>query len=384
MVKRSALKTVGAVCLCAAMAPLSTSAFAVGDVLETPAMETQLAAQSLLLDIARAGERLVAVGERGHIIYSDDAGDNWVQAQVPVQVTLTSVTFPSENMGWAVGHSGAILHSADAGQTWDLQFDGFEGSELTIEFLEETLADLEARIEETEDEDERADLEWKLEELEFTLDDAMHDAEAGPWQPLLDVWFENNDHGIAVGSYGQIFRTKDGGETWENRAGSMQNPDRFHLNGIAEVHGGTLFIAAESGLVFRSTNKGESWEVVETPYHGSYFGVVGTGRTNEVLAFGLRGNIFRSENLGRDWEQIQTDANRTINSGHTAGGGEVALVANDGVVLTSSDGGKSFRTHTRASRHSYVGVLVLSDAGLVLVGERGALRTDARGRDFLL
>ena len=39
------------------------------------AMHLDKAASSLLLDIAVAGERLVAVGERGHILYSEDGGE---------------------------------------------------------------------------------------------------------------------------------------------------------------------------------------------------------------------------------------------------------------------------------------------------------------------
>ncbi|TVP59615.1 MAG: photosystem I reaction center subunit IV, partial [Halomonadaceae bacterium] len=130
MAKRSALKTVGAFCLCAAITPVSLPVLAMSDVLDTPAMTTHLAANSLLLDLSRAGERLVAVGERGHIVYSDDFGESWSQAEVPVSTTLTGVYFPGESKGWAVGHGGVILHSSDRGETWVKQMDGHEGSEL--------------------------------------------------------------------------------------------------------------------------------------------------------------------------------------------------------------------------------------------------------------
>ncbi|WP_295719731.1 YCF48-related protein, partial [uncultured Halovibrio sp.] len=102
------------------------SAHGVGDVLEVPALETDLAAESLLLDVEYAGERLVAVGERGHIVYSDNGGESWTQAEVPVSTTLTGVDFPEGNTeeGWAVGHSGVILHTSDGGETWNNQFDG--------------------------------------------------------------------------------------------------------------------------------------------------------------------------------------------------------------------------------------------------------------------
>ena len=50
------------------------------DVLDTPALKSALAAKSLLNGVAVAGKRLVSVGQRGHILYSDDGGKSWTQA----------------------------------------------------------------------------------------------------------------------------------------------------------------------------------------------------------------------------------------------------------------------------------------------------------------
>jgi len=56
-------------------------------------IESAKAVESLLLDVAHAGARLVAVGDRGHILYSDDDGASWAQAKVPTRQMLTSVFF---------------------------------------------------------------------------------------------------------------------------------------------------------------------------------------------------------------------------------------------------------------------------------------------------
>lgn len=76
------------------------------DVLDLPAKASALAQRSPLLDLARAGSRLVAVGQRGHILYSDDEGGRWQQARVPVSSDLNAVTFPTPEQGWAVGGMG--------------------------------------------------------------------------------------------------------------------------------------------------------------------------------------------------------------------------------------------------------------------------------------
>ncbi len=90
---------------------------------QKPAIHSSLATKSLLLDVARAGERLVAVGEWGHIVLSDDGGETWRQAEsVPVRVTLTAVSFPDAKRGWAVGHDAVVIHTQDAGENWQLQY----------------------------------------------------------------------------------------------------------------------------------------------------------------------------------------------------------------------------------------------------------------------
>ena len=50
------------------------------DAANKPAEIEPLADTSLLLDLAVAGNRLVAVGERGHVMLSDDQGATWRQA----------------------------------------------------------------------------------------------------------------------------------------------------------------------------------------------------------------------------------------------------------------------------------------------------------------
>ena len=61
---------------------------------------------------AGGGRRLVAVGERGLAIHSDDDGQSWAQAEVPVGCTLTALRFADERRGWATGNLGVVLGGA--------------------------------------------------------------------------------------------------------------------------------------------------------------------------------------------------------------------------------------------------------------------------------
>lgn len=363
------------------MAMSAPSVFALADIIETPSRPTTLAPEHLLNDADRAGKRIVAAGERGHIIYSDDQGETWEQAEVPVSATLTGVDFGTEQHGWAVGHSGVVLHSSDAGESWELQLTGIKAAELAIESRQEQIDEMEQKIEEAPEE-EKADLEWALDDLLFSLENLQADLDVGPVNPFLDVWFENENHGFVVGAYGMFLRTTDGGKTWKDWAPKIENPSSFHLNGITRITGGALVIVGEAGQIFVSVDGGDSWEKRESPYEGSLFGAIGTGQVNEILAFGLRGNMFLSTDLGRSWKIVPNEAGATLNDGAVADDGRITLVGNGGTVLMSTNGGESFRPYSRNDREGVMDVVPVSGTNLLIVGEGGVKHTDARGKNL--
>lgn len=374
-------KTLGAACLGFSLISSAPAALALTDIIDTPARPTELAPDNLLNDAVRAGDRVIAVGERGHIIYSDNEGQSWSQGSVPVSVTLTSVSFGTETHGWAVGHSGVVLYTEDAGENWSLQLTGIEAFELAIASKEKQIADMEQRIA-SAPESEKDDLEWALDDLYFSMENMQADLDVGPVNPLLGVWFENARHGFVVGAYGMILRTRDGGKTWTDWAPKIENDQGFHLNSMTRVAGGALVIVGEAGQIHVSVDNGDTWKQRESPYAGSLFGVIGTGDVNEILAFGLRGNMLFSEDLGKSWRMIPNKAGATLNDGAVAADGRITLVGNGGTVLMSGDGVGSFREHFRSDREGVMDVIPIADTNLIIVGEGGARITDARGKNL--
>ena len=141
------------------------------DVLDTPALHSELAAQGMITGLTKAGERLITVGQRGHILYTDDAGLNWRQAQVPVSSDLVAVHFPSPQQGWAVGHDGVVLHSSDAGETWSRQFDGRQVGPNMLEHYRQLAA-----------------AQPENQTLAVLVSEAQRMTEEGADKPFLDVW----------------------------------------------------------------------------------------------------------------------------------------------------------------------------------------------------
>lgn len=350
------------------------------DPLNTASVQTDRAHKSLLLDITRADNRLVAVGGHGHIIYSDDNGIHWKQAKVPVAVTLTKVFFVSGQIGWAVGHDGVILKSTDAGLNWELQYDGIKANQAIVDGAKISVKKAEEALEKAETSGEQAAIdsaEEKLEILSYVLEDAIYDNDVGATKPFLDVWFYNAHQGYAIGAYGMFFYTTDGGKNWLNGAARVPNPDRFHLNSISMVGSNALMIVGEQGLIVRSDDLGKTWFEQEAPYGGSFFGLAANGDLQ--LLYGLRGHVFYTQDSGLDWVELSTGSEQTLLGG-VIGKTQTVLVGSAGTVLMFDRSMKLIKSISLEGRKDHSGVVEAVDGTFVLVGEAGVMRIQANGQ----
>ncbi|MGY2284489.1 WD40/YVTN/BNR-like repeat-containing protein [Pseudomonas gingeri] len=300
------------------------------------AMQSARLSRSLMLSVVHAGSRLVVVGDRGQILYSDDQARTWRQASVPTRQLLTSVYFVDELHGWAVGHDSQILFSDNGGSTWKKQYEDI-------------------------------------------------DREA----PLLDVWFRDTQNGFAIGAYGQFLATRDGGEHWEDVSARLDNGDHNHLNAIAAIKGAGLVIVGEQGSLFRSADSGRTWERLKSPYEGSLFGLIGTAQARTLLVYGLRGNVLRSADFGEHWQRVELKDGQGALEYSLAGAsllddGGVVLVGAGGSVLRSTDAGQTFSLYKRPERMSLSSVTGGASHTLILAGQGGVHRTDANGVDLAL
>ena len=198
------------------------------------------ATQARLLDITIAGSRLVAVGEEGVILRSDD-GQHWTQSPSPVNVMMTRVRFTDAQHGWALGYSASILQTSDGGATWQLRH----------------------------------------------YDPQLH--------AMYDILFLDAQHGFAVGGFGIVLETRDGGTTWSPAVPALADL-RLHLNALLRLGDGSLLVTGEHGLIARSIDAGASWQALRSPYIGSFFGAFAQGDKG-ALIHGMRGNVFVTDNL---------------------------------------------------------------------------------------
>lgn len=332
--------------------PAVAAALAFEEPIDVKAMRSPLAARSPLTGIARAGDRLVAVGARGHILVSDDVGKGWTQVPVPVSVDLTAVHFPTAQQGWAVGHCGVVLHSGDGGRTWERQLDGKQAAALTLAAYEKRAADGDR-------------------EARRVLEEAKRLVAEGGVRPFLDVWFEDERTGFVVGAYGLILRTADGGRSWDPWLERVENPSAFHLYSVRGA-GGEVFIAGEQGLLLRLDRKVERFLPLSTGYPGTFFGAL--VRPGSILVFGLRGNAFASADGGRSWVKSQTGVETGLEGGTVMPDGRIVLVSHGGQIIVSADDGKTF-SPIRLGSGAPLAAVVAAGRGVVAVAGSAGLST---------
>ena len=334
------------------------------DPVDSPSQPQPRAQQSLMLDVAGLpGGRLVAVGERGHVLLSDDAGVTWRQVPAPVRSTLTAVAGNADAVV-AAGHDGVILHSADRGETWR-----------------------------------------RVREERWSVDNQMSPSNG---TPVLDVLFLDARRVLAIGAYALMLRSDDGGVTWTQlepdltggdpvaEAGAEEVPvddlddegdallfdaddllidDEVdpHLNAVARV-GDALLMVGERGSIYRSRDDGETWRRLQLPYGGSMFGVLPLSGQS-ALVYGLRGRVFQSDDAGDSWRDIDTGVNASLFGGAVGGNGQVVLVGAQGAVLRRDrgNGGFSASTYTNDDGETPIGAAVRlrDDGSLLLIGDRG-------------
>lgn len=316
--------------------------------LRQAAVQARKASAAAMLAVTRAGPRFVAVGERGIVLLSDDAGATWRQAKVPVSVSLTAVQFIDRNTGWAVGHLGVVLHTVDGGVTWMKQLDGVKAAALTMEAAQSA-----------------SDAAAAPAQLKF----AQRMVSDGPDKPFLDLYFENANTGYVAGAGNMLFRTDDGGQTWQAWMFHIENPKALNIYAIRAV-GQTLLLAGERGLLLSSVDKGRSFKPLKSPYEGSYFGLLAT-RSGEVVGFGLRGNAFWSGDQGNTWRKIDTHVDVSFSCGAELADGTLVLTSQAGDVLGSSDKGQTFRRLSTRESFPITAVGEANKGGLIAAGMRG-------------
>lgn len=300
---------------------------------QRPAVMSPLASKVLLTDSARLPSgRYVGVGLYGSIVYSDDQGKTWQSAKSPTQVLLTNVFFLDDKLGWAGAHDTLILHTKDGGKTWEIQHeDPIPGGDIP--------------------------------------------------KPVLDIHFTDAKTGYAIGAYGLMLETSDGGQSWKS-IDTLALYDRLDELGMEPEpnfnymipFGENILIVGELGtiLVFnpRAQTEDERWQIVESPYEGTLFGVSELS-SGELYIYGLRGNIYRTLDKGQTWQKIETGVIANIYGCTEMPDGRIVFFGANGTILTMNSGDAKTHKYPYPDFDTKITAELVAGNDLLVFGSRG-------------
>lgn len=319
------------------------------DVLDSPAITVRDPRRAFMTAVTRAGKNLVAVGDHGVIVYSEDGGLSWLQASVPVSVPLTSVAFWSETLGWAGGQFGVILNTVDGGKTWRVQLNGIELNQLTMAAAQAPATQISQAL-----------------GAPHALARAQAFVAGGPDRPFLSILSLSADRIFAFGSDRIAVLSLDGGATWQDW--SLQIGDQYSHNLYdAAVIGTDIYVVGEIGLVFRSTDDGQTFPAVTSPGQVTLFGVLGA-KDGSVIVFGVAGNGFRSTDGGKTWNVINFGTQDNLTAGRRLSNESILIASEGGGLFLSRDDGATFQPVPGVPPMAIFDFEQTDDTAVILVG----------------
>ncbi len=192
-----------------------------------------------------------AVGSDGTVEATRDGGRTWRGIDVDPYRDFNGVCFVDERNGWIVGHLESIVHTADGGTTWSWQSEGLEFALLRVVFLD-TLdgwaigfgygGGEHGLILRTQDGGET----WSIQEVTPEV--------------LFSVHFRDNRHGWITGS-SVIYWTEDAGETWTR---AVIDSLVTTVNDVAFVSNQTGWAVGYFGRVWQTEDGGRTWQYVDS------------------------------------------------------------------------------------------------------------------------
>jgi photosystem II stability/assembly factor-like uncharacterized protein len=202
--------------------------------------------------------------------------------------------------------------------------------------------------------------------VEVILHGTAHDA-------LYDIAFEGRK-GIAVGAFGTVLTTGDGGATW---AAQSPAPTGLALFGVA-VRDGRCVIVGQTGIAFAADDC-KQWKL-SPPVTKARLSSVSLNRNGHACAVGSFGTILSSSDWGKTWTQLPMDwsgisgqsAEPHLYGVHVGDDGTLTVVGEFELILRSTDGGGQWKVLHKGER-SLFGLQVLDNGQAYAVGQSGAV-----------
>jgi len=229
-----------------------------------------------LVDMIVCGDMGFLAIDHYHKIWSADfEGKNWHSAPLEMPRTPLAVTCDRQGGWWVAGVNAVISGSADGGKTWKTTELGADAQITTIQFVDEKNAIALGEF-----------------GLLVTTEDGGATWQKGPKIPgdfyPYAALFASRNEGWVSGLAGQMLHTTDGGKTWRKQNNAAQ-ATLYRLF----MHDGVPFGVGAGGVIARLD--GDSWRAV--PYTDAVPVFLGGGASlpgQSAIVIGGPGGLLRT------------------------------------------------------------------------------------------
>jgi photosystem II stability/assembly factor-like uncharacterized protein len=174
--------------------------------------------------------------------------------------------------------------------------------------------------------------------------------------------------GWAVGAYGTIRRTNDGGRTWRRQTSGTQRP----LYGLAAADVRSAWAVGEDGLILRTTDSGRTWRRQDSRTDRSFFAATAvSGSTG--WAVGARGVVRLTTDGGRTWRTGYSKSAQPFFSVDFVSSLRGWVVGDNGKIMRTTDGGRTWKGQVSPSGNALYGVSFRDRLRGVAVGDGGVI-----------
>lgn len=265
----------------------------------------------------------------------------------------------NQNAGLAVGVAGTMFESADGGKDWR------PGTAITQSAL--LGVDCNAK--------------WPIAvgqsgTVLIRRDGKWQEAKTGTDARLLNVSVNDAGLAFAVGGFGTVLKSTDGGQNWapitfdwEKMLGDVLEP---HMYGVKVSEAGVVTIAGEFELILRSSDGGNTWEMLHRG-DSSLFALA-LNDDGSGYAVGQEGKVLRTADGGKTWEKISVGTNANLLDVLTDRDKTVHITGIR-TLLQSPDDGKTWQSIDAGDISSrwYQALGMSSDGSVFMVGHSGRI-----------
>jgi photosystem II stability/assembly factor-like uncharacterized protein len=290
----------------------------------------------------------------------------WERQRTGTFAWLHAVFFVDEQRGWAAGSKGALLSTSDGGATWEVRKPPTEDALRDIFFQDAETGWLvcERSIYKPMEKDES--ISYLLKTTNGGASWARVEVTRGADVDLklAGLRFVDREHGWVFGELGSLFVTSDGGKTWTRQ----RVPTRHLLLGASFLDAQMGWLSGGGLTVLKTSDGGATWRA------GTVFlPAQGAQRPQESVR-------VETEQLESDTRQV---GGRRLNAVWFTTPERGWAVGGEGVIISTSDGGRNWRPQTSGVGDDLYDVRFFNETEGWAVGRGGALlHTTDGGRNW--